>query len=136
MQHQVQASSTSTAYRVTLSDPQGHQWHADEPAEAGGGGTAPTPFQLLLSALGACTTVTLQMYAKRKGWELGQVHVDCRLNPDGDPARGQPNQVLRSIRIDGELSDEQHQRLLQIADACPVHKLLVSTMDLKTEVNA
>ena len=136
MSESASATSTPTPYRVRLHDDAGHEWWADEPAEKGGQDTASTPMHMVMAALAACTNITLQVYAKRKGWELGQVHVDCRLNPDGDPARGQPNQVLRSIRIDGELSDEQHQRLLQIADACPVHKLLVSTMDLKTEVNA
>ena len=132
MQHQVQASSTSTAYRVTLSDSQGHQWHADEPAEAGGGGTAPTPFQLLLSALGACTTVTLQMYASRKQWPLTGIQVDLQLNPQGTPSSG--NLIERRIRLNGELDDEQRQRLLQIAQACPVHKILAGEIQIQSHL--
>ena len=130
------ATSTPSPYRVRLQDDAGHEWWADEPVAQGGQDTAATPMHMVMAALAACTNITLQMYAQRKGWALGQVHVDCRLNPEGAPARGQPNQVIRSIRVEADLSDEQHQRLLQIADACPVHKLLIATMDLKTEVNA
>lgn len=133
MPHQIQARSTSTAYRVNLSDAQGHEWHADEPAELGGGGTAPTPFQLLLSALAACTTVTLQMYANRKKWDLARIQVDVTLNPQGSPANG-GNQIERSIELIGDLDDEQRHRLLQIAQACPVHKMLEGEVQIQTQL--
>ncbi|MEG1203610.1 MAG: OsmC family protein, partial [Comamonas sp.] len=68
MVHSAHAQSTDTSYRVTLTDPQGHTWYVDEPREQGGADSAPNPIQLLLSALAACTTVTLQMYADRKQW--------------------------------------------------------------------
>ena len=85
MTHQVQATSTPTAYRVQLTNPQGHQWQADEPAALGGADSAPSPFQLLLSALGACTTVTLQMYAARKQWPLHSIQVDLQISPLAGP---------------------------------------------------
>lgn len=130
MTHSAHAASTTTPYRVTLGDPQGHAWHADEPADKGGGDTAPDPLQLLLSALGACTTVTLQMYAARKQWKLARVQVELRLNPEGAPASG--NLIERQITLEGELDAEQRQRLLQVAEACPVHKLLAGEVRIRT----
>ena len=130
MIHSAHATSTDTPYRVTLGDPQGHNWHVDEPADKGGGDTAPNPLQLLLSALGACTTVTLQMYAARKQWKLEQVDVQLRLNPEGTPASG--NLIERQITLQGDLDDEQRQRLLQVAEACTVHKLLAGEVHIQT----
>jgi putative redox protein len=132
MIHQAQARSTTTPYIVNLSDPQGHHWQVDEPADKGGADTAPNPMQVLLSALGACTTVTLQMYAAQKQWPLESVEVHLALNPDGAPAPG-TNHIQRRIELRGAaLTDEQRQRLLQVAQACPVHKLLASSIEIPT----
>lgn len=128
MIHSAQAQSSNIPYRITLTDGRGHTWYADEPVAGGGADTAPNPMQLVLSALGACTAITLQMYAGRKQWPLTQIDVNLQLNPEGKPADG--NQITRSITLHGELDDEQRQRLLQIANACPVHKLLEGNVSI------
>ncbi|MDO7218527.1 OsmC family protein [Acinetobacter nosocomialis] len=130
----VQAQSTSTPYRVTLTDLSGHQWFGDEPTDKGGQDTAPNPVQLLLSALGACTTITLEMYANHKGIKLEHVQVDLALNPNGDPEAGQ-NNIERKITLKGEFTEDQHKRLLKVAESCPIHKLLTSNISIQTELN-
>ncbi len=109
-------------YVVTLSDGT-HEWLADEPLESGGGNRGPTPHQLVLSGLGACTAITLQMYAGRKGWPLTGVRVELQLNPEGAPAAGS-SEIRRRITLQGNLTPEQRERLLQVADACPVARTL------------
>ena len=118
----VRARTTGADYRVDLDDGNGHRWQADEPSSLGGGDTAPTPDHLLLSALGACTAVTLRMYAARKQWPLESVEVELDLDPDGKPAAGAD--ITRTIHLRGPLDAEQRERLLQIANACPIHRLL------------
>lgn len=116
----------ATPYRVThQAGP--HTWFADEPQDAGGGGTAPGPFELLLSSLGACTSITLKMYAARKGWPLTEVDVKLSL-----ATADSGSTIERRIVLHGELSDEQRARLLQIANACPVHKLLSRPIAIDT----
>ncbi|MCK9488657.1 MAG: OsmC family protein [Xanthomonadales bacterium] len=126
----VLARSTGTDYIVELGNPAGHHWRADEPAALGGGDTAPDPMQLVLSALGACTAITLRMYAKRKGWPLQQVDVELALNPAGKPASG--NDIVRHLTVTGDLDAGQRERLVQIANACPVHKLLAGDIRIDT----
>ena len=128
MAHSIHAQSGNIPYRITLTDGRGHTWHADEPTAVGGTDSAPNPLQIMLSALGACTAITLQMYAGRKQWPLTQIDVNLQLNPEGKPADG--NQITRNITLHGELDDEQRQRLLQIANACPVHKLLEGNVSI------
>jgi putative redox protein len=108
----------ATPYLVTHQGG-GNTWLADEPEDAGGGGSAPAPYELLLSSLGACTSITLKMYAARKGWPLTEVDVTLTLETTESGT-----QIERKIVLHGALNDEQRERLLQVANACPVHKVL------------
>jgi putative redox protein len=125
-------------FRQRLSDGR-HELAADEPQDAGGGDAGPSPYELLLMSLGACTSMTIRMYARRKGWPLEAVRVrlthdrihadDCR---DCETKEGLIDRIDRAIEMTGPLSDEQLGRLLEIADKCPVHKTLTSEIKIVT----
>ena len=109
----------------------GHTLTVDEPADAGGADGGPTPYELLLGALGACTAITVRMYAERRGWPLEGVEVtlghsrvhaqDCEDCADRDAML---DRIEKHVVLSGPLSDEQRTRLLEIADRCPVQKTL------------
>lgn len=128
----VYATISDVFYRVTLNDG-AHQWLADEPMAIGGADTGPTPSALLLSSLGSCTAITLIMYATRKRWPLTGVEVALNLNPDG-VKRPQQNDIVRQITLQGALSDEQRERLLQVASACPIHKILTGEIHITSRL--
>jgi len=127
----VKALAGEQPYTVTLTDDLNHQWLADEPVEDGGANLGPSPMRMLLGSLGACTAITLKMYAARKQWPLSGIEVTLQLNPQSKAAAG-GNDITRQITLHGELSDEQRERLLQIANACPVHKLLTGEVRVNT----
>jgi putative redox protein len=108
----------------------GHRLTADEPKENGGEDTGPSPFGLLLSSLGACTSATLRMYAERKGWELGAIRVRLSL----ERTREGGDHITRQISFGASLSDEQKQRLAEIAEKTPVTKTLRQGATLTTHV--
>lgn len=100
-----------------------HRLLADEPESMGGGDSGPAPFALLLSALGACTAMTVRMYAERKGLALRHVSVALQHEKiDVDGVRR--DRIARRITLDGDLSPAERQRLLEIAEKCPVHRTL------------
>lgn len=128
----VRARSGAAPYTVSLTDDLGHAWVADEPPDVGGANLGPDPTRLLLSSLAACTVITLQMYAARKQWALAAVEVEQQYNPLGKPASG--TDITRRIRLEGDLDDRQRARLLQIANACPIHKALAGEVRIATEL--
>jgi putative redox protein len=98
-----------------------HRVTADEPEDNGGEDTGPSPQELLAASLASCTAITMEMYARRKGWALGEVVVDV----DYEPAqRGSPTRFSMEVRLPKELPEDQRERLLQIAAKCPVHRTL------------
>ena len=105
-----------------------HSLIADEPLEEGGTDLGFSPYDLVCAALASCTVITLRMYADRKEWPLDGIEVD--IDFDSDTANGPV--FNRSITLLGRLSDEQKKRFLTIANACPVHKLLVSPTKINT----
>jgi putative redox protein len=123
----VSASIGAEDFQVALSDGT-HEWLGDEPASHGGADTGPTPHGLLLSSLGACTTITLKMYAKHKGWPLQAVHVTLTYQSTPPEA----TVIDRQIKLTGELDSTQRERLLQIANACPVHKILSGSIAINS----
>lgn len=105
---------------------------ADEPADLGGLGLGPTPHDLVCAGLAACTTQTLRLYAKRKGWPLGPVMVRVTHRRD---INAKPVDIFdRVLTLGGELDEAQRLRLLEIAELCPVHKLLVGGASVNTIV--
>jgi putative redox protein len=100
----------------------GHEIVVDEPAAAGGADTGPSPTQLLAASLAGCTAITLELYAERKGWDLGALEVEVDFASEGLA----PGSFAVVLRLPDSLDEDQRRRLLTIAGKCPVHKVLAS----------
>jgi putative redox protein len=132
----VRGSAAGLAQHITAG---GHPLKSDEPLNVGGTDTGPGPYDLLLAALGSCTSMTLALYAKRKQWPLEDVTVrlkhsrihaaDCA---DCDTKEGMLDRIEREIVLSGPLTEEQRTRLLEIANKCPVHRTLTSEIRIES----
>jgi len=116
-----------------------HLFQADEPVEAGGLDSGPDPYELLLTSLGACISITLRMYADRKHWPLASVHVRltyARVHAEDCAACDGETRLIDAIDAEvlvvGDLSEEQRRRLMEIAERCPVHRTLTSSIQIRT----
>jgi putative redox protein len=118
-----------------------HRFFSDEPKDAGGENAGPSPYELLAAALGACTSMTLGIYARRKQWPLASVIVrlkhskthatDCA---DCETEEAMLDRIDRDIELTGDLSKEQREKLLEIADKCPVHRTLTRGMKIHSRL--
>jgi len=98
-----------------------HHLTSDEPEEQGGHDGGPNPQELLAASLASCSAITMEMYARRKGWDVGEVTVDV----DYEPAqRGSPTKFRIDVRLPKELPDDQREKLMQVLAKCPVHRTL------------
>ena len=102
-------------------DVRSHHLAVDEPVDVGGDDTAPSPQELLAASLASCTAITVEMYAQRKGWDLGHVEVECQYTPAD---RGSPTKFELILRLPPDTDDEKLERLRVIAAKCPVHRTL------------
>jgi len=121
----------------------GHHTLADEPRSFGGTDRGLTPYELVSAGLGACTSMTIRMYARRKNWPLTHVFVDVAHNKihasdceSCETEQGKIDRFTRTIRLTGDLDGEQRARLLEIADRCPVHRTLEGEIDIETQLLA
>src|SRR5436305_4592828 len=132
----VHGDATGFAQKIEIGP---YQIVADEPVSYGGTDTGPSPYDLILAALGACTSMTIGLYARKRNWPVEKITVslkhskihakDCE---ECETKEGRIDRIEMEIHLDGRLSDEQRARLMEVAGKCPVHQTLTSEINIKT----
>ncbi len=132
----VQGSVAGFAQKIQIGS---HHLEADEPVSFGGTDRGPSPYDLLLAALGSCTSMTIGLYARKRHWPLENVIVSLRHSKihaadcdNCETKEGKIDRIERDIHLTGSLADEQRAKLMEIANKCPVHQTLTSEINIKT----
>jgi putative redox protein len=123
----ITANIEKELYRIEIKTPTGNVLYADEPLEKGGQDKGFSPRELLASSLAACTCATVRMYADRKAWDLEKVNINIDLNEEDGQTK-----FTRKLELIGKLDESQRTRLLAVANACPIHKILTGTIAIET----
>ena len=136
----VTVKSQPQPYTVTITNSR-HRWIADEPPDKGGADAGPSPFEMLLSSVGACVAITVQMYAGRKNWPLEGVVIDLEHSKiqaedcdDCETETGKISEIKLSPALEGSLSEKQKERIFQIAGRCPVKRSLEAEIMFRSEL--
>ena len=137
---EVIAEGSAAAFAQTITAGR-HRFTSDEPIDAGGADSGPSPYDLLLSALGSCTSMTLGIYARRKQWPLESVTVRLRHSrvhatdcAECETKEGLLDRIELEIQLVGNLTEEQRTKLLEISNKCPVHRTLVSEINIQSRL--
>ena len=128
----ISSSIKKENYKIDITSPSGNLIIADEPIDMGGKNLGFSPKELLASALAACSSATVKMYADRKGWDLEEVKINIEL--DYIPTENK-TVINRKLEFIGNLDDTQKSRLLAIANACPVHKILSNPIEINSHLD-
>jgi putative redox protein len=128
----VTASIGSELYKTTLKTDK-HTFVGDEPQDLGGQDLGPEPTDFLLASLASCTAITLRMYVNRKGWNVEEINVQVSINQDVIDGKSKTT-FIRTVEAKGDLDEEQRSRLVAIANACPVHKILNNPIEVQTSL--
>lgn len=127
----ISSSIKNEPYKIEIISQTGNKVIADEPIDKGGGNLGFSPKELLASALAACTSVTVKIYANRKEWDLQEVKINIELDYLSDENK---TIIKRQLEFIGNLDESQVKRLLAVANACPVHKILSNPIEINTEL--
>lgn len=124
VQAQIQSNPSPLGQNITIRH---FELLADEPSALGGEDAGPQPLELLLASLGACKAITAKMYAARKGWPLTNIDVQLSYEKEGNQ-----HKIQAEIILEGDLDPEQRQRILEISDRCPVHRVITGDVHIQS----
>lgn len=128
----IQSKTKSENYEIEITSDSGHSIISDEPERLGGQNKGMSPDELIIAALASCTSATVRMYAQRKDWDLRVVHTSIQMIKGEKP--GDLPTIHREIHLEGNLDEEQRERILVIANKCPIHKILSGNIEINSEL--